>query len=231
MHINQSIGKWGLSMTDSIMEWVRRIAVFYIMTDIFIAVIPGKTCRKHVKMFAGIILALLVTEPVISLAGSRFDLASALGRELDNAYTADMKMWTKAVGSDEDVLLEPYTDELKKMIDTKAWEYALYVQDCRIDICLDRDSGDYGKIQSVYVTVSRCRDDTAIDPVTIEDIDVGKKTGGAADAGGRQQNGQHNGQQNGQKTADTEDKDCAGLRDYIAERFGIETESITIICR
>lgn len=190
-------------MTESIMEWVRRIVIFYIMTDIFVAVIPGKTCRKHVKMFAGIILALIVAEPLISLAGSRFDLASSLAGELGNAYTSDMKMWTMAAGVDGNTVVEPYMDELKKMIDTKAWEYALYVQDCKIDICLDKDSPDFGKIQSVYTTVSQCRNDT----IKVESININKKS-----------------------DVPLADKECEELREYISSQFGIESEKVTVAC-
>ncbi len=190
-------------MTESIMEWVRRIVIFYIMTDIFVAVIPGKTCRKHVKMFAGIILALIVAEPLISLAGSRFDLASSLAGELGNAYTSDMKMWNMAAGIDGNTVVEPYMDELKKMIDTKAWEYALYVQDCKIDICLDKDSPDFGKIQSVYTTVSQCRNDT----IKVESININKKS-----------------------DVPLADKECEELREYISSQFGIESEKVTVAC-
>ena len=190
-------------MTESIMEWVRRIVIFYVMTDIFVAVIPGKTCRKHVKMFAGIILALIVAEPLISLAGSRFDLASSLAGELGRAYTSDMKMWTMAAGVDGNTVIEPYMDELKKKIDTKAWEYALYVQDCKIDICLDKDSPDYGNIQSVYTTVSQCRNDT----IKVENININKKS-----------------------DVPLADKECEELRKYISSQFGIESEKVTVVC-
>ena len=190
-------------MTESIMEWVRRIVIFYIMTDIFVAVIPGKTCRKHVKMLAGIILALIVAEPLISLAESRFDLASSLAGELGRAYTSDMKMWTMAAGVAGNTVIEPYMDELKKMIDTKAWEYALYVQDCKIDICLDKDSPDYGNIQSVYTTVSQCRNDT----IKVENININKKS-----------------------DVPLADKECEELRKYISSQFGIESEKVTVVC-
>lgn len=56
-------------MMDMIGKWIRDIAVFLIVSAAVLHVVPGKDYRKYIRFFTGLILILLLAEPILELSG------------------------------------------------------------------------------------------------------------------------------------------------------------------
>ncbi|HJD41586.1 MAG TPA: stage III sporulation protein AF [Candidatus Mediterraneibacter quadrami] len=54
---------------DMIGAWIRDIAVFLIVSAAVLHAVPGKSYRKYIRFFTGLILILLLAEPVLELSG------------------------------------------------------------------------------------------------------------------------------------------------------------------
>ena len=54
---------------DMIGEWIRDIAVFLIVSAAVLHAVPGKDYRKYIRFFTGLILILLLAEPILELSG------------------------------------------------------------------------------------------------------------------------------------------------------------------
>ena len=54
---------------DMIGEWIRDIAVFLIVSAAVLHAVPGKDYRKYIRFFTGLILIILLAEPVLELSG------------------------------------------------------------------------------------------------------------------------------------------------------------------
>ena len=52
---------------DMIGEWIRDIAVFLIVSAAVLHAVPGKDYRKYIRFFTGLILILLLAEPILVL--------------------------------------------------------------------------------------------------------------------------------------------------------------------
>lgn len=190
---------------QSVMAWVRQLVVFYILSNLFVSVLPNAEYKKYAKTFIGILLIMLVINPVISVFGKGRSLDSMLDMEMFNLSGNDTKMWMKLNDSSEySSIIEPYTDEIKKDIDKKAWEYALYVNDCDIKIDTDKTSEDFGSITSVNVSLSSCRKDSS--DIEVKKIDIGHEV------------------QPDRVSSDN----CAKLKEYISTRYGVNEDDVTV---
>lgn len=54
---------------DVIGEWIQNISVFLIVSAAVLHAVPGKDYRKYIRFFTGIILILLLAEPILELSG------------------------------------------------------------------------------------------------------------------------------------------------------------------
>ncbi|MDD6798025.1 MAG: stage III sporulation protein AF [Clostridia bacterium] len=190
---------------QSVMAWVRQLVVFYILSNLFVSVLPNAEYKKYAKTFIGILLIMLVINPVISVFGQGRSLDSMLDMEMFNLSGSDTKMWMKLNDSSEySSIIEPYTDEIKKDIDKKAWEYALYVNDCDIKIDTDKTSEDFGSITSVNVSLSSCRKDSS--DIEVKKIDIWHEV------------------QPDRVSSDN----CAKLKEYISTRYGVNEDDVTV---
>lgn len=54
---------------EMIGQWIQNISVFLIVSSAVLHAVPGKDYRKYIRFFTGIILILLLAEPVLELSG------------------------------------------------------------------------------------------------------------------------------------------------------------------
>jgi len=209
-------------MLENFAEWIRRIAIFYILSGMFIGVIPGNAFKKHIKMFTGLILAIIIFNPIIALPGLRSDMSATLDGMLNQSELEDMQMWLDIDSSNADAVVKPYIEELTKMIENKAWEYALYVTDCDIIIDTDSQSKSFGSITSVTVSVSQLENEDATDnssdenKITIEKIDKVEI---------KSQSSQGN--TSAAESAHVSEA-CEALKDYIANQLAIDKSIVNV---
>ncbi len=56
-------------MFEFIYEWIKNIAFYMVIMVAAMQLIPGNEYKKYIKFFAGMILILMLTEPVVNLFG------------------------------------------------------------------------------------------------------------------------------------------------------------------
>ena len=54
-------------------EWTRNLAFYMIIITVILQIIPGDTYKKYVRFFVGLVLILLLTQPIIRLFGMQKD--------------------------------------------------------------------------------------------------------------------------------------------------------------
>lgn len=54
---------------DIIREWIQNISVFLIVSAAVLHAVPGKDYRKYIRFFTGLILILLLADPILKLSG------------------------------------------------------------------------------------------------------------------------------------------------------------------
>lgn len=58
---------------DFLYEWTRNLAFYMIIITVILQIIPGDTYKKYVRFFVGLVLILLLTQPIIKLFGMQKD--------------------------------------------------------------------------------------------------------------------------------------------------------------
>lgn len=190
---------------QSVTEWVKQLACFYILSNLFVSILPSSAYKKYVRTFIGVLIIMLVMNPLIAFFKNGVNFDSMLNIEMSKLQNSDTMMWMKISGSDSySTILENYKDEIQKDIDKKAWEYALYVNDFDIEINTDSSSEDFGKITRIFVSVSECKKDDIY--IEIKKINA-----------------------NADKDADSElSPECIKIKEYIASQYGVEEGNIKI---
>lgn len=56
-------------MTEQIYDWIQNITIYLIVMSAVMHVIPGREYVKYVRFFSGIVLILLLFEPVLKIMG------------------------------------------------------------------------------------------------------------------------------------------------------------------
>jgi len=48
-------------------EWTRNFAFYMIIITVIIQIVPGETYKKYVRFFVGMVLILMLTQPILNL--------------------------------------------------------------------------------------------------------------------------------------------------------------------
>lgn len=155
---------------DGILQWVKNIAIFLILSGLVYQILPDNRFKKYVQFFIGLILTLMVLSPLLNLwnledvlvqAAETFSLDRSrleLQAELENA----------AIGQEAGVQRE-YQGMIREKVTGIAEAKGYFVRDFSAELNLDVESEDVGKILMMKVTLSPEDQDTVIwiEPVAI----------------------------------------------------------------
>ncbi|MDO4305518.1 MAG: stage III sporulation protein AF [Eubacteriales bacterium] len=70
-------------MKEAVYQWMKNLAVFYILFTAFLHLVPDKKYEKYVRMFMGLLLILLMCTPVFALIGKGEELAGSFDLHYD----------------------------------------------------------------------------------------------------------------------------------------------------
>ncbi len=55
---------------DAIYEWIRNLVCYLILFTAVLEILPGKEYKKYIQFFAGLVLILLLTSPILKITGT-----------------------------------------------------------------------------------------------------------------------------------------------------------------
>ena len=63
-------------MFEFLKEWIQNITFYFILVTLILQMVPEKTYRKYIQFITGLILILLLMEPILSLTEFSVSLES-----------------------------------------------------------------------------------------------------------------------------------------------------------
>ena len=79
-------------MLDYIYEWMENIAFYMVIVDAAMQMVAGESYKKYIRFFAGMILILMLTGPILKIFGmSEFQVAE-YQKELEEIENATKYM-------------------------------------------------------------------------------------------------------------------------------------------
>lgn len=140
---------------DNIVEWIKKIAVFYILAILALNIIPNEKYRKYIKFFLGIVMIIMIAKPVGELFGFEDKFNSLLNYRYNTEMSSELVAQIKLAGeSRNDAILEEYENVIAKDISEYVTGIGAYFIEAETEFDIDEDSKNYGKIKKISVSLS-----------------------------------------------------------------------------
>ena len=135
-------------------QWVKNIAIFYIIASLIMHLIPGKDYQKYIKLFLGIITIVLFMKPL----GDVFSLGDNYEKYLNGNYNFQMQESLKnelriVDELQKEAVIGDYKDKIKENIKTYIESLEIKYIDSDIEIELNEQKSNFGGITSIHVYV------------------------------------------------------------------------------
>lgn len=165
-------------------EWIQNVVVFLLLMTMAGQLIPDEKYKKYIRLTMGLLLILVILLPVTRLMRLDTKVYQNFIKESFRISAADAKAGEEVVGV-EGRFSEGYEQMIKEEIRLYFEANAMVVKSCELDMELDLESSDYGKIYSMEIGIrpkdrelnggSQTEDD--IEQVYIEEIKIGEADG------------------------------------------------------
>ena len=136
----------------AVSEWAGSILSFLILITVIRGILPSKKYEPYLRLFSGLMLILLVLQPVTGGLG--------LERQIDRAFEAfsfqmdHEELNTRVLGIEkerQEQILKIYENDVAGHVTAMAGEQGLQAESAQVEINGDPESTDYGKVVSVKV--------------------------------------------------------------------------------
>lgn len=101
-------------MRTEIYQWMKNLAFFHVLTTTVPHILPDKRYEQYIRLFMGLLLALMICTPVFSLVGKSSELLNGFQKYYGEEEQARME--NEAEGIRKTFLREAYKKELEKQI-------------------------------------------------------------------------------------------------------------------
>ena len=101
-------------MRTEIYQWMHNLAFFHVLTTTVLHILPDKRYEQYIRLFMGLLLALMICTPVFSLVGKSSELLNGFQKYYGEEEQARME--NEAEGIRKTFLREAYKKELEKQI-------------------------------------------------------------------------------------------------------------------
>jgi len=155
---------------DGILQWVKSIAFFLILSGLVYQILPDSRFKKYVRFFMGLVLTLMVLSPLLNLWNLENVLVQAAETfSLDRSRLELQAELENGVGEQEAGIQREYQGMIQEKVTGIVAEKGYFVQDFSAELNLDPESEDVGKILMMEVILSPEDQDTVIwiEPVAI----------------------------------------------------------------
>lgn len=141
---------------EYLVEWVKNIAVFYIIATLVKNLVPGEKYGKYIKLFLGIVLIVLILKPIGKIVNLEGQYEKLLGdftyKTMSNELTGQLEMSGQ---NRQQIIISEYTKGIENEIKEYVDSLGAYCTDCSIEIDLNPESDRYGMISMVRLQVQR----------------------------------------------------------------------------
>lgn len=136
----------------AVSEWAGSILSFLILITVIRGILPSKKYEPYLRLFSGLMLILLVLQPVTGGLG--------LEKQIDRAFEAfafqmdHEELNTRVLGIEkerQEQILKIYEKDVAGHVTSMAGEEGIQVENAQVKINGDPESTDYGKVVSVKV--------------------------------------------------------------------------------
>lgn len=152
--LNQRVVEKGGGCVTAVYEWIRNLVAFFLFLSVMENLLPGQKYGKYIRLFAGMVLILLVAEPFTS----GFDLEEVLARSYENLCSAGRPencrmIWERKSRN----IWAGYFPSMRKrsgrIYRNWARSCGLDLSECSVHIENNENSPQFGTVQSIFAVL------------------------------------------------------------------------------
>lgn len=143
---------------DYLIEWIRAIAIFHIVSTLVLSVVPDNNYKKYIKLFVGLMTVLLIFKPVISLCGMDKKFEKNYLLENINVMQEDLKNQIIIAGDKQyELIRKEYEEQIAENIRAYTESIGAIYVDSNIEFGYQADlpEEEKGRITSLNIRVKR----------------------------------------------------------------------------
>ncbi len=158
---------------DYFVQWVKNIAIFYVMATLLQNLIPNNKYKRYVKLFLGIVMVILLVRPLGDIFGIGGNYESILQDKNNQEMAAELKAKLSLVDEERsNIIVGEYTKKICSDIEEYVTSIGAYYIDADVVIDTDGTSESFGNIKSITVNVSRGRAYQK-EQISVDEIKIG----------------------------------------------------------
>lgn len=143
---------------EKLLEWVWQITCYLIFITVLMNLLPKKSYEKYIRLFAGMILILLVIKPVTG--AFRLDEKMALLFE-NITFQEEAEEFRRQLSHMEKerlhALVDQYENQAEKDVAAMAEAAGLRVSEVNVEVDRNPEEDSYGRILSIVIEVTENR--------------------------------------------------------------------------
>lgn len=153
-----------------IYSWIRNLTGFFLFMSVLDQILPGRRYGPYIRLFSGMILILLVLQPLTGRMELEELLAQHYEKFVFQYQTEDLKK--ELLGTEKQHLLQiigTYEEAVSENICRMASDMGIPVSSCRVEIENQEGMQNFGQVKRVRLTVGGEREAASclVEPVEI----------------------------------------------------------------
>jgi len=198
-------------MIEYFMNWMLQIIVFIILAMLVDLIIPGNNLRQYVKLVIGLLLILIIIQPILQLFNMDIHLLERM-LNTDSSNFIEKNIENELNEQKEEIesihhayVLEEMVVQLKNVAEKELIQnYQHEIE--HIEITIDEEIKDNVVFSSIYVRLKELTDQTGDKDVQNVEITISEE----------------------EKATPFPDVNVSEIKQFLAEKWGVEEEIISI---
>lgn len=154
-------------------EIVQNILIYYLILSVLMALISNSSYKKYIEMFSGLVMIIIILNPLIKLFGAEGTLDMELQKnQLYEITQAESESIMVAELKQSDAVLEQYQNTIRQQVNAVMENYDYYATDVAITIDDSLESDSFGQVKEIEVFCLKGTDENIAEASTIEEVEI-----------------------------------------------------------
>lgn len=154
-------------------ELVKNIVTYYIILSVLMALIGKSSFKKYIEMFSGIVMIIIILNPLIHLFKAEGVLDLNLQKnQLYEVTKAESEGITAAELKQSDAVLRQYQDTIAKQVCAVMNNYHYQAKDVQVTIDDSVDSKSFGEITNIEVLCRKGKEGPVEEASSIKKVEI-----------------------------------------------------------
>lgn len=166
-------------------DWVKSIAIIFVLISIIEIAIPNGNLKKHINMFMGFLIIIVIITPFVNIIDSNYNIEKDIFKNIVKGIETREVYNNEILQTQEKQIKNLYVSKIKKDI-LEAIGELMHHDVSRLDVSIYEDEANFGSIQHVEIVLKEKKnesinEDKSINVVNIEEITIEKSAEKAKD--------------------------------------------------